>query len=51
MPRHDPEDALLQRLRRGDTAAVAELATMFGSRIFQIAFSRLRNREDAEEVT
>lgn len=51
MPIHDPQHALLDRLRRGDAAAVTELATTFGSRIEQIAFRRLRNREDAEEVT
>lgn len=51
MPISDPEHALLDRLRRGDAAAVTELVETFGARIEQIAFRRLRNREDAEEVT
>ena len=43
--------ALLTRLQAGDERAVAELATTYGSKIYQLAFRYLRNREDAEEVT
>ncbi len=43
--------ALLARLQRGDDRAVAELATTYGSKIYQLAFRYLRNKEDAEEVT
>jgi RNA polymerase sigma-70 factor (ECF subfamily) len=48
----DPRDeALLQRLQAGEEAALAELASTYGSRIFQLAFRYLKNREDAEEIT
>jgi RNA polymerase sigma-70 factor (ECF subfamily) len=43
--------ALLTRLQGGDERAVAELATTYGSKIYQLAFRYLRNKEDAEEVT
>ena len=43
--------ALLTRLQEGDERAVAELATTYGSKIYQLAFRYLRNKEDAEEVT
>ena len=43
--------ALIRRLRAGDESAVHELANRYGSRIYQLAFRHLRNREDAEEVT
>jgi RNA polymerase sigma-70 factor (ECF subfamily) len=46
-PRHD----LLERLQTGDEQAVAELASLYGSKIYQLAFRYLRNKEDAEEVT
>ena len=42
---------LLARLRAGDEQAVAKLATTYGSKIYQLAFRYLRNKEDAEEVT
>jgi RNA polymerase sigma-70 factor (ECF subfamily) len=48
----EPTDRLLvERLRRGDDLAVAELASTFGPRIHQLAFRCLKNKEDAEEVT
>src|SRR5579872_6191686 len=48
----DPKDAqLLFRLQAGDDRAVADLAEAYGSKIFQLAFRYLRNKEDAEEVT
>jgi RNA polymerase sigma-70 factor, ECF subfamily len=46
-----PNDPLLTRLQTGDEMAVAELADAYGSKIYQLAFRYLRNREDAEEVT
>ncbi len=42
--------ALLTRLQSGDESAVAELAETYGSKIYQLAFRHLRNKEDAEEV-
>jgi RNA polymerase sigma-70 factor (ECF subfamily) len=45
------ETNLVERLRGGDESAVDELATMYGSKIFQLAFRYVKNREDAEEVT
>jgi RNA polymerase sigma-70 factor (ECF subfamily) len=48
----DPKDQeLLDRLQAGDEHAIAELAEMYGSKIYQLAFRYLRNKEDAEEVT
>jgi len=47
----DPrESALVERLRRRDEHAVTELASIYGPKIFQLAFRSLRNHEDAEEV-
>ena len=48
----DPrQDELLSRLKRGDDQAIAELADTYGTKIYQLAFRYLRNKEDAEEVT
>jgi RNA polymerase sigma-70 factor (ECF subfamily) len=44
-------DTLLERLQTGDERAVTELANRYGSKIYQLAFRYLRNKEDAEEVT
>src|SRR5260370_2384515 len=44
-------DDLLTRLQRGDERALSDLADTFGSKIYQLAFRYLRNKEDAEEVT
>src|SRR4029450_12579444 len=44
------ERALVERLRDHDELALAELASLYGARIFQLAFRYLRNHEDAEEV-
>ena len=41
---------LVEGLRARDDAAVAALARTYGSRVFQLAFRYLKNREDAEEV-
>jgi RNA polymerase sigma-70 factor (ECF subfamily) len=48
----DPkETALLARLQAGDEQALGELADTYSSKIYQLAFRYLRNKEDAEEVT
>ena len=48
----DPKnDELLSRLQAGDDSALADLADAYGSKIHQLAFRYLRNKEDAEEVT
>ena|SRR5437762_2661955 len=48
----DPRnDELLSRLQAGDERALADLADAYGTKIFQLAFRYLRNKEDAEEVT
>lgn len=44
------ECALVERLRGQDEHALAELASLYGSKIFQLAFRYVRNHEDAEEV-
>jgi RNA polymerase sigma-70 factor, ECF subfamily len=48
-PRTDEE--LLARLRAGDENAIRDVAEAYGSKIYQLAFRYLRNKEDAEEVT
>ena len=48
----DPhQDELLERLKHGEESAIAELAATYSSKIYQLAFRYLRNKEDAEEVT
>jgi RNA polymerase sigma-70 factor (ECF subfamily) len=48
----DPKnDQLLARLQAGDESALADLADAYSSKIYQLAFRYLRNKEDAEEVT
>lgn len=44
------ETELVGRMQAGDTAAVGELASMYGPRIQQLAFRYVKNWEDAEEV-
>jgi RNA polymerase sigma-70 factor (ECF subfamily) len=41
---------LLARLQSGDELAMAELEQTYGSKVYQLAFRYLRNKEDAEEV-
>ena len=45
------ETQLVERLRQGDDSALGELSAVYGSKIFQLAFRYVKNREDAEEVT
>lgn len=51
MRQHSAERDLVGRMRARDGSAVAELASLYGPRIEQLAFRYLKNREDAEEVT
>jgi len=44
------DDLLLARLQAGDETALRDLAETYGSKIYQLAFRYLRNKEDAEEV-
>ena len=44
------DDTLLARLQSGDEGAVADLAAAYGTKIFQLAYRYLQNKEDAEEV-
>src|SRR5215210_6038764 len=41
---------LVDRLKAHDSAAVVDLSEAYGSKIYQLAFRYLKNREDAEEV-
>jgi RNA polymerase sigma-70 factor, ECF subfamily len=41
---------LVERLKAQDPTAVTDLSDSYGSKIYQLAFRYLRNREDAEEV-
>jgi RNA polymerase sigma-70 factor, ECF subfamily len=48
----DPEnDQLLSRLQSGDEQALNDLADAYRTKIYQLAFRYLRNKEDAEEIT
>jgi RNA polymerase sigma-70 factor, ECF subfamily len=48
----DPkDDMLLARLQSGDESALEELASLYSSKIYQLAFRYVKNREDAEEIT
>jgi RNA polymerase sigma-70 factor, ECF subfamily len=48
----DPKDTeLLERLKSGDEGALTDLADTYSSKIYQLAFRYLRNKEDAEEIT
>lgn len=49
--RESRDERLLARLQAGDESAVRDLAEAYGSKIYQLAFRYLRNKEDAEEVT
>ncbi|MEW6323714.1 MAG: sigma-70 family RNA polymerase sigma factor [Acidobacteriota bacterium] len=44
------EELLVDRLRRRDETAVADLASLFGARVYQMAYRYMKNHEDAEEV-
>jgi len=54
---HAPEavipnpDTLLARLQSGEEQALTDLSDAYSSKIYQLAFRYLRNKEDAEEVT
>src|SRR3954447_17552990 len=49
--RQSQDAVLLDRLQAGDEAALKELAETYSSKIYQLAFRYLRNKEDAEEMT
>src|SRR5581483_7928815 len=42
--------ALVQRFHAGDETAFVEIVTRYRAKMFSVAFSRLRNRADAEEI-
>jgi RNA polymerase sigma-70 factor, ECF subfamily len=48
--RDQNDSALVERLRRQDEHALAELSSRYGAKIYQLAFRYMRNHEDAEEV-
>lgn len=48
--RDQADNELVARLRRRDEGALVELSSIYGARIFQLAFRYVKNREDAEEV-
>ena len=45
------EHALIERLRAGEPGAVECLSDVYGTKVYQLAFRYMKNREDAEEVT
>src|SRR5450759_3300770 len=51
---HDKNDNgadLLTRLQAGEERALGDLSDAYRSKIYQLAFRYLRNKEDAEEIT
>ncbi len=50
MRKLNSDQALLERLQAGNEQAMGELAETYGSKVYQLAFRYLRNKEDAEEV-
>ena len=48
--RDQTERALVERLRGRDEHALAELSSLYGHKIFQLALRYMHNHEDAEEV-
>jgi len=48
--RDQDEAQLVERLRLQDESALADLSSLYGARIFQLAFRYVKNKEDAEEV-
>lgn len=48
--RDTKDELLLARLQAGEETALRDLAEAYGSKIYQLAFRYLRNKEDAEEV-
>jgi RNA polymerase sigma-70 factor (ECF subfamily) len=48
---NDRGTALLARLQAGEEQALGDLSDAYSTKIFQLAFRYLRNKEDAEEVT
>src|SRR5215204_5161533 len=50
MRQYEEERDLVGRMRARDGSAVADLASLYGPRIQQLAFRYLKNWEDAEEV-
>ena len=51
IPASTPDQELLARLQAGDERALADLSDAYSSKIYQLAFRYLRNKEDAEEIT
>ena len=51
MRQQKAERDLIGRMRAGDGSAVADLASLYGPRIQQLALRYVKNWEDAEEVT
>src|SRR5687767_12637170 len=49
-PSTQSDETLLARLKARDQKALAELIDTYGTKVYQLAFRYLRNREDAEEV-
>ena len=45
------DQELLARLQSGDERALGDLSDAYSSKIYQLAFRYLRNKEDAEEIT
>ncbi len=51
IPASTADQELLARLQAGDQRALADLSDAYSSKIYQLAFRYLRNKEDAEEIT
>src|SRR5262249_13827174 len=47
---HQKDELLLTRLKSGEDGALGDLIDAYGTKIYQLAFRYLRNKEDAEEI-
>jgi RNA polymerase sigma-70 factor (ECF subfamily) len=45
------DKSLVERMKAGDSSAVADLSAAYGSQINQLALRYMKNKDDAEEVT
>jgi RNA polymerase sigma-70 factor (ECF subfamily) len=44
------DEVLLAKLKAGDESALGELVDAYGTKVYQLAFRYLKNKEDAEEI-
>lgn len=50
LEQHRKDELLLSRLKAGEERALGELIDAYGTKVYQLAFRYLHNKEDAEEI-